>query len=152
MTLELTSPAFHTGDSIPTPYTCDGENKSPPLHWSRLPEQAVTLALIMDDPDAPSGTFVHWVFFNLPADVERISEGAQPEDVTALGGENGSNSRSQIGYTGPCPPSGEHRYFFKLYALDTKLDLTSVPDKAGLEAAMMGHVVDQAELMGTYAR
>lgn len=152
MTFELTSPAFDQGDSIPTPYTCDGENKSPPLHWAQVPQDANSLALIMDDPDAPSGTYVHWVFYNLPPDVGMISEGAQPDDIEALGGENGSNSRGQAGYTGPCPPSGEHRYFFKLYALDTTVDLSAGATKADLEAAVSGHVIEQADLMGVYAR
>lgn len=152
MTFQITSPAFDEGDSIPTPYTCDGENKSPPLHWSQVPQNAGSLALVMDDPDAPSGTFVHWVFYNLPPDVDMISEGAQPEDIEALGGENGTNSRGQTGHTGPCPPSGEHRYFFKLYALDTTVDLTAGATKSELEAALSGHVIEQAELMGVYSR
>lgn len=152
MAFELTSPAFRSGETIPTPFTCDGENKSPPLYWSQVPQGAASLALVMDDPDAPSGTFVHWVFYNLPPEVEMISEGVQPDDIASLGGANGSNGRGQAGYTGPCPPSGEHRYFFKLYALDTALELPSIPTKAVLEAAMMDHVLGQAQLMGTYAR
>lgn len=152
VTFHLTSPAFDQGDSIPTPYTCDGENKSPPLHWTQVPQDASSLALIMDDPDAPSGTYVHWVFYNLPPDVDMISEGAQPDDIEALGGENGSNSRGLAGYTGPCPPSGEHRYFFKLYALDTTVGLTTGATKADLEAAMSGHVIEEISLMGVYSR
>lgn len=152
MNLAITSPAFNHGDRIPTPYTCDGENMSPPLRWSQVPEGAQSLALIMDDPDAPSGTFVHWVFFNLPPDVDMVSEGAQPVDIQSLGGENGTNSRGQDAYTGPCPPSGEHRYFFKLYALDTTVGLTPGASKADLESAMAGHVLEQAELIGLYAR
>lgn len=152
MPLTLTSPAFEQGDPIPTVYTCDGDNRSPALEWSRAPEQARSLVLIMDDPDAPSGDFVHWVVYNLPPDLASLKEDTSAGDIQGLGAENGSNGRGQEGYTGPCPPSGEHRYFFKLYALDATLDLGPGVNKAQVEAAISGHVLDQTVLMGVYAR
>ena len=144
--MALASPAFNAEEPIPVKFTCDGEDSSPELDWFGIPEGTVSMALIMDDPDAPVGTWVHWVLFNLPMDLSGLREG-----MTGVG-LDGANSWDQTGYGGPCPPSGTHRYFFKLYALDTDLDLEPGADKATLEAAMEDHILGQAELMGTYSR
>ncbi len=146
MEMALTSPSFNNGEPIPAQFTCDGEDISPDLDWFGTPGDTVSLALIMDDPDAPVGTWVHWVIYNLPFDVSGLRQGM---DHT---GTDGLNSWNETGYGGPCPPSGTHRYFFKIYALDTELDLGPGADKAELIAAMEGHVIGQAELMGTYSR
>lgn len=146
MTMALTSPAFNEGGAIPTKFTCDGEDISPELDWFGIPEGTVSLALIMDDPDAPMGTWVHWVLYNLPMDLSGLREG-----MTGVG-LDGTNSWNRTGYGGPCPPSGTHRYFFKLYALDTNLDLAPGAKKEALLAAMEDHILGQAELMGTYSR
>ncbi len=146
MTMALTSPAFNNGESIPSKFTCDGEDISPELDWFGTPEGTISLALIMDDPDAPVGTWVHWVLYNLPMDLSGLRQG-----MTGVGVE-GTNSWNRTGYGGPCPPSGTHRYFFKVYALDTNLDLDSGAKKGDLLAAMEGHILGQAELMGIYGR
>lgn len=146
MSMALTSPAFNSGDPIPEKFTCDGEDISPELDWFGTPEGTVSLALIMDDPDAPVGTWVHWVVFNLPMDLSGLREG-----MTGVG-LDGTNSWNRGGYGGPCPPSGTHRYFFKLYALDQTLDLEAGADKAAVLSAMEGHILGEAELMGTYSR
>jgi len=146
MTMALTSPSFNEGEPIPPKFTCDGEEISPELDWFGTPEGTVSLALIMDDPDAPLGTWVHWVLYNLPMDLSGLREG-----MTGVGLE-GTNSWNRTGYGGPCPPSGTHRYFFKLYALDVNLDLDPGAKKGDLLAAMEGHILGQAELMGTYSR
>lgn len=148
VTFALTSSAFAQGERIPTKYTCDGEDISPPLQWSNPPQGAQSFALIMDDPDAPVGTWVHWVLFNLPANIQELPEQATPP----TGSQEGRNSWGRTGYGGPCPPSGTHRYFFKLYALDTTVNLTASADKAQLLRAMEGHILAQAEVMGTYSR
>ncbi|MBN2007362.1 MAG: YbhB/YbcL family Raf kinase inhibitor-like protein [Anaerolineae bacterium] len=146
----LSSPAFVHENAIPPQYTCDGNNLSPALEWSEPPAGTQSLALIVDDPDAPAGTWVHWVVYNIPPDARGFAEAysAGPDD----GSRNGKNSSRNLGYDGPCPPSGTHRYFFKLYALDTLLDLDSGATAAQLLKAVEGHVLAQAELMGTYAR
>ena len=146
MIMALTSPSFNNGESIPTKYTCDSDDISPELDWFGIPEGTVSMALIMDDPDAPVGTWVHWVLFNLPMDLSGLREG-----MTGVG-LDGTNSWNRTGYGGPCPPSGTHRYFFKLYALDSYLDLESGADKKAVLAAMEGRILGQAELMGTYSR
>lgn len=147
MTLTLNSPAFQEGESIPNKYTCDGENVSPPLSWSGAPEEAESLVLFVDDPDAPSGTFVHWVLFNIPADLDSLAEG------DSGGGIQGRTSFRQQSYGGPCPPRGsEHRYFFKLYALGASLELQPSVTKAEVEAAMRGQVLAQGQLIGVYSR
>jgi len=147
MMMELTSPAFQEGEAIPVRYTCDGEDVSPPLSWTGVPQEVASLALIVDDPDAPSGTFVHWVLFNLSADLKLLAEG------DSGGGIQGTMGSRKQGYGGPCPPrSSEHRYFFKLYALDTTLDLESGATKAELEKAMQGHILARGQLVGTYSR
>jgi Raf kinase inhibitor-like YbhB/YbcL family protein len=147
MTINLTSSAFDQGGDIPQKYTCDGDNLAPPLAWSGVPGAAQSLALIVDDPDAPGRTYVHWVLFNIPPEQDSLPEGVQ--DI----GVQGSNNRNQSSYTGPCPPSGPaHRYFFKLYALDSQLDLQRGASKAELLDAMEGHIIAQGELMGKYTR
>jgi len=147
MALELSSNAFSGGKGIPSKYTCDGNNISPPLSWSGAPSGTKSFALIADDPDAPAGTWVHWVAWDIPATAMSFPEGGvAPKTV------QGMTSFRKTGYGGPCPPSGTHRYFFKLYALDTDLELSPSTDKGGLEKAMKGHILAQAELMGTYAR
>jgi Raf kinase inhibitor-like YbhB/YbcL family protein len=152
MKIELESAAFAPGGPIPTRYTCDGDDISPPLQWSDPPTRTQSFALIVDDPDAPSGTWVHWVLYNLPADTRSLAE-AIPSDADLQGGSrNGSNSWKRLGYGGPCPPGGTHRYFFKLYALDTVLNLDSGESKDSLLQALEGHILAQGELMGTYTR
>src|SRR3989339_549945 len=136
------STAFKNGGIIPKKYTCSGENISPPLSWSSVPDGTMSLALICDDPDAPGGTFVHWVIFNIPPDVQELEGGIETgteelEDGTI----QGTNDFGEIGYGGPCPPSGTHRYYFKLYALDTQLDLDSESGKPELISAMKGHIL-----------
>ncbi len=143
--MKITSAAFKEGGAIPSKYTCDGDDSSPPLIISDVPKNAKTLALISDDPDAPMGTWVHWVVWNIPADTKEIAEGEAP-------GEEGTTDFGRTGYGGPCPPSGTHRYFFKLYALDTELNLPGSTTKKQLESAMKGHVVAEAKLIGTYKR
>ena len=145
--LRITSPAFAPGEAIPARYTCDGADVSPPLTMAGVPEKARSLALIMDDPDAPVGTWVHWVAWNMAPKNGEIHEHSTP-----AGGVEGRNSWQRNDYGGPCPPSGSHRYYFKLYALDTLLDLPPSAGKADLERAMRGHVLAEAQLMGTYRR
>ncbi len=147
MTLQLTSNAFSEGKTIPRKHTCDGEDISPHLAWTGVPQGAQSLALIMDDPDAPGRTFVHWVLYDIPPEVSELPEGVQKVGVA------GTNSYRRSGYNGPCPPSGPaHRYFFKLYALDKQLNLAPGATKADLEAAMHGHVLAWGQLMGKYGR
>jgi hypothetical protein len=153
--VKLTSSAFTDGAPIPVKHTCDGPDTSPPLAWTGAPENTKTYALIMDDPDAPMGTWVHWVLWNLPGAMgslpENVSKTGEPKELgDAL---QGNNTWPKIGYYGPCPPPGKpHRYYFKLYALDGQLSLKTGAAKADVERAMQGHVLAQAQLMGTYAR
>ena len=146
MQMSLTSPAFNDGEAIPLEYSCDGDDLSPDLDWFGIPEGTGSLAFIMDDPDAPVGTWIHWVLYNIPADMPGLQQG-----ITGVG-EDGVNSWGTTGYGGPCPPGGTHRYFFKMYALDTVLDLGPGANKEELLTAMEGHILGQAELMGTYTR
>jgi Raf kinase inhibitor-like YbhB/YbcL family protein len=150
--IKLTSTAFKEGQPIPPTYTCDGVNISPPLEWSGVPKTAKTVAVIADDPDAPAGTWVHWVLYNLPADNIGLVENLPATENLAAGGFQGKNDFEKIGYGGPCPPSGTHRYFFKIFALDSELALKAGATKAELMKAMEGHVVLQGQLMGTYRR
>lgn len=149
MTIEVTSTAFNDGQAIPSRYTCDGQDISPALAWRNVPAGAASLVLIMDDPDAPRGNWVHWVIFNMPTDVTGLPEAS---DAVPSGATEGNNSWKRTGYGGPCPPSGTHRYFFKLYAVDTLLDLSSGVTRGQVERAMEGHILDWGELMGTYTR
>jgi Raf kinase inhibitor-like YbhB/YbcL family protein len=148
----MTSGAFAPGEPIPVKYTCDGDDVSPPLQWSDPPEGTQSFVHIADDPDAPGRTWVHWVLFNLPAQARSLPEAVPPEADPADGGRHGENSWKRLGYGGPCPPSGTHRYFFKLYALDTALELEAGEGKERVLEAMEGHILAQAELMGTYSR
>ena len=154
MAFILTSAAFKDGAPIPGKYTCDGGDVSPPLTWSGTPAGTRSVALIADDPDAPGGTWVHWVLYNLPATVAELPENvAQVETLDLGGARQGRNDFHRPGYGGPCPPPGAaHRYFFKLYALDVTLQLRSAAQKKDLEAAMQGHTLAMAQLVGTYAR
>lgn len=153
MALSLTTPAFEAGGTIPKKYTCDGADLSPPLQWSGAPSGTKSFALIMDDPDAPAGTWVHWVLYNLPATVFSLAEGVPSQEKLAQGAEQGLNDFRRIGYGGPCPPPGApHRYFFKLYALDAALTLPSRATKMDLEKNMRGHILSQTELIGRYGR
>lgn len=154
MGLTLRSDAFTHQGSIPSRYTCEGEDISPPLQWSGAPPKARSLVLIVDDPDAPDPaaprmTWVHWLLYDLPIDSTGLPEAVK---VLPAGTREGVNDWKRTGYGGPCPPIGRHRYYHKLYALDTMLGDLGKPTKAKLEAAMRGHVLEQAELMGTYEK
>lgn len=153
MAMTITSTAFKDGASIPKKYTCDGQDLSPPLSWVNVPQKARSLALICDDPDAPMGTWVHWVLWGMPPSTPGLPEG-MPKDAELPGNmKQGLNSGSETGYNGPCPPPGKpHRYFFKLYALDAELNISGKVNKAVLEDAMKGHILSQAQVMGTYGR
>lgn len=152
VTMELKSQAFAAGEMIPAKYTCDGQDISPPLSWSDPPAGTIEFALISDDPDAPVGTWVHWVMWNIPASASALDENL-PKTASLLNGtKQGTTDFRRIGYGGPCPPSGTHRYYFKLYALDTALNLPASTLKKDLEKAMQDHILGQAELMGTYRR
>ncbi len=152
MGFELRSPAFGYGDEIPRRYTCDGQEVSPPLEWSEPPAGTESFALICDDPDAPMGTWVHWVLYDLPGDARGLPEAVPSEKELPDGAKSGKNSWGKYGYGGPCPPSGVHRYFFRLYALDTKLGEGPGLKASQLVRAMKGHVLAVAELMGKYRR
>jgi Raf kinase inhibitor-like YbhB/YbcL family protein len=152
MTLNITSTAFTSGQPIPSQFSCKGEGISPPLAWGGMPTGTKSLALIMDDPDAPMGTFVHWVIFNLPPSSAGLAEATPTSPQLPDGSTQGANSAGRTGYTGPCPPSGTHRYFFRLYALDAALSLSSGTTKEQLLKAMDGHVLAQGELMGTFSK
>ena len=152
MALKITSLAFDEGDMIPKQYTCDGADISPPLSWSGMPEGTKSLALIADDPDAPSKTWVHWVLFNLPPDTAGLPEKVPSDDTLSNGARHGKTDFGRLGYGGPCPPGGTHRYFFKLYALDAILDLEVGVTKAELLKAMEGNVLAEGQLMGKYKR
>ena len=154
--LQLTSTAFEPGASIPSILTCEGKDLSPPLAWSGVPPASKTLALIIDDPDAPDPaapkmTWVHWVLYNIPADVTRLDRGASRQTLPP-GTLQGRNDWKRAGYGGPCPPVGRHRYFHKLYALNVVLPDLALPTKDRLLQAMTGHILAQAELIGTYEK
>ncbi len=153
MSIEVTSTAFQQGMSIPKQYTGDGVDQSPPLHWSKPPSGTKSIALICDDPDAPVGTWVHWVLYNLPAQTHELEAGVPTTATLASGAKQGKNDFGKIGYGGPAPPKGKaHRYFFKVYALGVSVDLAAGATKAQLEAAIKGHVLAEGQLMGTYKR
>jgi Raf kinase inhibitor-like YbhB/YbcL family protein len=154
--LALKSPAFSPGGTIPSKYTCDGDETSPPLEWSGVPDTAMSLALIVDDPDAPDPAapkrrFVHWVLYNIPPDARGLPEGAGEGNLPP-GTLEGANDFAKSGYGGPCPPKGRHRYVFTLYALDTSLADVNSPSRGDLEAAMKGHVIEKTEAIATYER
>lgn len=156
MSLSITSPAFSEGADIPRVYTCEGDDVSPELRWSGVPEGTRSLALIVDDPDAPDPAapkmvFVHWVLYDLPPDATGLPRGVDSGSLPA-GTREGLNDWDRTGYGGPCPPIGEHRYFFKLYALDQQIGPLDPPTKTSLLEAMDGHVLAEAELVGTYAK
>ena len=144
--MKITSSAFHEGANIPSKFTCDGSDTSPPLQIAGVPSRAKSLVLIVDDPDAPSGLFTHWLVWNIPPQTNSIAEGSAPKGV------HGTNDFGKSGYKGPCPPPGTHRYSFKIYALDRELDLRGGAKRSQLDAAMKGHVVAQGVLVGRYAR
>lgn len=151
--LELRTAAFRVGGRIPAKFTCQGENISPPLSWNQPPSRTQSFALIVDDPDAPAGTWVHWVVYDLPASVRDLPEHVPPGETLSGGGAQGVNDFSERDYGGPCPPSGKpHRYFFRLYALDAPLNLHGPARRQDVDAAMKGHVLAEAELMGTFGR
>lgn len=152
MEIKLTSPAFEEGGMIPEKHTCDGMDISPALAWTSGPEGTKTFALICDDPDAPMGTWVHWVLFNLPASVNELAEAIPPERELESGAKQGMSDFHKIGYGGPCPPGGTHRYFFKIYALDAEVDLETGATKSDLLEAMEGHILAEGQLMGKYSR
>ena len=153
MAFELTSSAFKQNESIPREYTCDGSDISIPLKWKDSPAGTKSFALIADDPDAPRGTWVHWVIYNLPADTQELSAGIAHGDSLQNGARQGKNDFGKIGYGGPCPPSGpSHRYFFKLYALDQATNLKPKATEQQLLDAMKGHVLQETQLIGTYKR
>jgi len=148
MSLQLTSDAFVSGQAIPPKYSCVGKNISPSLTWTEPPAGTQSFALIVDDPDAPGQTWVHWVLFNIPSNTRNLQEGFSADGSIAVG----NNSSGNASYQGPCPPSGTHRYFFKLYALDTAISLSPGATKDQLLNAMDGHILVQAELMGTFSK
>lgn len=155
--MEITSPAFKPKEFIPKKHSCEGDDVSPPLAWAGLPKGTTSLALIMDDPDAPPGTWVHWVLYDLPGELAGLAEGLPKIESLPNGARHGAcwgvASFDRVGYFGPCPPPGKpHRYFFKLYALDKKLGLPAKADKGAVLKAMKGHVLGQAELVGMYKR
>ena len=146
MPMQLTTSRFTAGGPIPSRYTCDGEDVSPPLVIGGVPAGTKTLALVVDDPDAPAGVWDHWIVFNIPPEVREIPENTEPAGVHGIG------TSGNTAYHGPCPPDREHRYFFKVYSLDTKLVLPEGASKKDVEQAMAGHILDQTELMGRYER
>jgi len=144
--MKITSSAFQEGGNIPSKFSCDGANTSPPLQISDVPSEAKSLVLIVDDPDAPTGLFTHWAVWNISPQTTTIGEGSTPK------GMQGTNDFGKSGYGGPCPPSGTHRYYFKIFALDRELDLPFGAKRGQLDAAMKGHVIAQGELMGRYSK
>lgn len=153
VSLELISADFASGGTIPKPFTCEGDDLSPALQWKAPPSATQSLALIADDPDAPVGTWVHWVIFDLPPNLRFLPRGFPKNEQSADGSRQGTNDFKKIGYGGPCPPPGKpHRYYFKLYALDAKLNLKPGATKKDVERAMQGHILAHGEYMGRYSR
>jgi hypothetical protein len=150
--IAVTSSAFGKGGSIPPEFTCDGADMSPPIEWSGVPANAQSLAVIVDDPDAPSGDWAHWLVYDLPPDLTQLPAGISPEEKLFVSGSQGLTDFRKLGYQGPCPPGGEHRYFFKVYALDAMLSLKPGASKQELFQAMQGHVLAEGVLMGKYTR
>ncbi len=152
MEIKITSPAFEPGGMIPNKYTCDAQDISPPLSWGDLPDDTASIALVCDDPDAPMGTWVHWVLFDLPPDAQGLPENIPAVENLENGGIHGINDWRKLGYGGPCPPGGTHRYYFKIYALDKLMNIPVGNTKAQLLKAMEGHILAEGELMGRYKR
>jgi Raf kinase inhibitor-like YbhB/YbcL family protein len=152
MSIAIESPAFAQNQAIPSKYTCNGPDVSPPLAWKNIPDKTQSIVLICDDPDAPGGTWVHWVCYDIPASVTTLPEGILKIDSLPGGGKQGITDFGGIGYGGPCPPSGTHRYFFKVYALDRMLGVPAGKSKKDIERAMKGHVVAQGQLIGMYSK
>ncbi|MBV9210211.1 MAG: YbhB/YbcL family Raf kinase inhibitor-like protein [Acidobacteria bacterium] len=150
--MKMSSSAFADGQPMPSKYTCDGENISPPLKWEGVPEKAKTLALFVVDPDAPGGRFTHWVLFNLSATAKELPEKIPAEPQPAGVASQGTNDFKKLGYGGPCPPTGTHHYIFKLYALDSELTLNANANREDLLNAMQGHILAQGQLTGTYEK
>ncbi len=150
--MRIISSAFEEGAMIPKKYTCDSIDISPELEWSLVPDSTKTFALICDDPDAPVGTWVHWVLFNLPGDIKKLSENVPPLEILTNRAKQGKNDFGKIGYGGPCPPGGTHRYYFKVYALDEKINAEAGITKSELLKAMEGHILSEGQLMGRYKR
>jgi Raf kinase inhibitor-like YbhB/YbcL family protein len=152
MKIELKSRVFKNDGMIPEKYTCDGDDISPPLSWDSVPEETESIAVICDDPDAPMGTWVHWIVYDIPPETRELKENVTPEREMDNGGVQGMNDFKKIGYGGPCPPSGTHRYFFKIYALDSRMRLNPGATKSQLLIAMEGHILEKGELIGKYSR
>lgn len=152
MKIVIKSTAFNEGEMIPSKYTCDGSDISPPLSWSNFPDKTGSFALISDDPDAPMGTWVHWVLYDIPANVTNLEENVPSKKTLENNSKQGTNDFGKIGYGGPCPPSGTHRYYFKLYALDKDLNLKPGATKTQLLKAMDGHILAEGQLIGKYKR
>lgn len=150
--MNISSTAFPEGGMIPKKFTCDGDDISPSLKWDSVPAGTKSIAIISDDPDAPVGTWVHWVVYNIPADAKELPENVPPQRTLSNGAKQGTNDFRKIGYGGPCPPGGTHRYYFKIYALDTMLTLDAGATKAQLLDAMKGHILAEGQLMGKYSR
>ena len=154
MSIEVTSSAFTEGARIPKKYTCDGQDISPALKWSGVPQKTKSIALICDDPDAPSGTWVHWVIYSIPQDLTELQEGVVKTNMLPDGTKQGTTDFKRVGYGGPCPPPGHgaHHYYFKVYALDIQVGLKAGATKKDLEKSMKGHILAQGQLIGTYER
>lgn len=153
MAMKITTTAFNNGDKIPAQYTCDGTDISPVLKWSEVPKGTQSICLIMYDPDAPKGTWTHWVIYNIPPDVKELAENTPKTETLSSGALQGTNDFGKIGYNGPCPPTGpEHRYYFKIYALDTKIAPPAKPNKKQIDDAITGHIIEKTQLMGFYGK
>lgn len=152
MTFKITSPEFRDGQPLPRRFTCDGMDISPPLNWEDAPAGTISFTLVVNDPDAPTGDWVHWLLFNIPAETHQLAEGIPAEKFLPDGALQGRNSWHQVRYGGPCPPSGIHHYYFKLYALDCKLKIEGGVERQEIIYGMQGHILAQTQLMGIYSR
>jgi Raf kinase inhibitor-like YbhB/YbcL family protein len=152
MNIKITSAAFKDGEPIPEKYTCDGENISPPLKWDSIPACTKSIAIICQDPDAPGGTWTHWILFNLPPECRELAENLPDDETLPDDSRQGINDFGSIGYGGPCPPWGTHRYHFKIFALDLLLDIVHLVDKDVLMAAMKGHILAEGQIVGKYTK
>lgn len=152
MDIKISSPAFQDGEMIPKLYSCEDKNISPPVNWDNVPTGTMSIAIIMDDPDAPVGTWVHWVIYNISPDTLKLEQAVPAEKVLPNGAYQGRNDWGRIGYGGPCPPGGTHRYFFKIFALDTEPDLKPGMNKKELLKAIDGHIISEGKIIGKYKR